>query len=301
LNPLWIVLIVVACMVIGIGVWLTAGVTILLKRSVYPKRIAPQQTDAMAGEGCTEVRFPSAGDGALLAGWFVPARPASAQGVVLCCHGMSQNREQMLHWAESLWNGGFHVLLFDFRAVGSSEGEKATGGVLEAEDVLGAVNYLASRADCAGLNIGALGFSMGGSAAILAAAEEPRIRAVATHAAFATLDSAIAARCKFHFGPLGPIVDWGFKQVGRKHFHVQPEHINPVRVVSSLAPRPLLVLHGEKDPIIPPHNAYELYNAAGEPKSLHFIEGGDHEPEHAHTEEVHTRVVSFFRQYLAHV
>jgi fermentation-respiration switch protein FrsA (DUF1100 family) len=139
---------------------------------------------------------------------------------------------------------------------------------------------------------------MGGSSSILAAAEEPRIEAIVTHAAYATLDSAIAARCRFHFGPFAPIVEFGFKWFGRKHFHAQPAEIVPIRVVASLAPRPLFVLHGEKDPIVPPHNAYDLYAAAGEPRFLHLIKDGDHEPNHAHTEAIHAEVVEFFQCYL---
>ena len=140
MSPFWIGCIVVACIAVGLAAWLMAGMLIILQRSVYPKRILPLLTPAMSNAGWAEVRFPSAGDGALLSGWFVPAQSKSVQGVVLCCHGMSQNREQMLAWAESLWASGFHVLLFDFRAVGHSEGHRATGGVLEAQDVLGAVN-----------------------------------------------------------------------------------------------------------------------------------------------------------------
>ena len=299
MNPGWIVFIIAMCAVIGLGCWCTAGVMILLQRSVYPKRVLPQLTPALTAVGCTEALFPSAGGDAQLSGWFVPARTVPVHGVVLCCHGMSQNRDQMLEWAESLWKGGFHVLLFDFRAVGHSEGHRATGGFMEAQDVIGAVRYIASRPDCAGLSMGALGFSMGGSAAILAAPEEPRIQAIVTHAAYATLDSAIAARCRFHFGPLAPIVEAGFRWYGRTHFHAQPGEIVPLRVVSQLAPRALMVLHGEKDPIVPPQNAYELYAAAGEPRFLHLIKDGDHEPDHAHTEETHAEVVAFFRKYLA--
>jgi len=290
---------ILACVVIGLGAWCAAGVIILLRRSVYPKRVAAQQTPELAAMGCTDVQFPSAQDRAMLSGWFVPAQTRPVNGVILCCHGMSQTREQMLPWTLSLVRAGFHVLLFDFRAVGESEGHRATGGFMETQDVLGAVEYLSSRADCAGLQIGALGFSMGGSSSILAAAEEPRIRAVATHAAYATLNSAIAARCKFHFGPLSPIVVFGFKWFGRKHFHVQPGEIVPLNAVSKLAPRPLFVLHGEKDPIVPPQNGYELYAAAGEPRFLHLLKDGDHEPDHAHTDFVHGEVVDFFRRYLA--
>src|SRR5690348_6914501 len=103
---LWIVLAVIAAsMVVGIGAWCAAGVTILLRRTVYPKRVTAQLLPEMAALGCEEVRFRSAGDDALLSGWFVPAQSAPVQGVVLCCHGMSQNRVQMLPWAQSLWNG----------------------------------------------------------------------------------------------------------------------------------------------------------------------------------------------------
>jgi alpha-beta hydrolase superfamily lysophospholipase len=299
LNPILIVAAVAALIVLGIAGWCAAGIIILLRRSVYPKRVTPQQTPAICAAGCTEVRFPSRGGDARLAGWFVPSQTRPVRGVILCCHGMSQTREQMLPWAESLWNGGFHVLLFDFRAVGESEGHRATGGFMETEDVRGAVEYVVSRPDCAGLKLGVLGFSMGGSSGILAAAEEPRIEAVATHAAYATLDSAIAARCRFHFGILAPIVAAGFKWFGRRHFHAQPAEIVPLRVVSCLSPRPLFVLHGEKDPIVPPQNAYDLYAAAGEPRFLHLLKDGDHEPDHAHTEEVHAEVVGFFQRYLA--
>jgi len=298
-SPFWIVAIVLIFLVVaGIAAWCAAGITILLQRSVYPKRVTIQMPLSVAEAGGTEVKFPSASADAMLSGWFVPAQSRSVQGAVLCCHGMSQTREQMIEWSASLWKAGFHVLLFDFRAVGESEGHRATGGFMETQDVIGAVEYLASRPDCAGLKIGALGFSMGGSSAILAAAEEPRIRAVVTHAAYATLDSAIAARCRFHFGILAPIVEAGFRVFGRKHFHAPPAEIVPIRVAAELAPRPLFVLHGEKDPIVPPHNAYDLYAAAGEPRFLRLIKDGDHEPDHAHTEEIHAEVVAFFEKYL---
>ena len=53
-----------------------------------------------------------------------------------------------------------------------------------------------------------------------------------------------------------------------------------------------MVLHGENDPIVPPNHAFELYTAAGEPRLLKILKGGDHEPDHAHTEEVHEQVLN---------
>ena len=254
--------VLILCVVVGLGAWCAAGVIILLRRSVYPDRVAAQ-LDTRAGRHGVRRCSVSSRAGPCNALRLVHSiASAPVTGVILCCHGMSQSREQMLPWAMSLVKAGFHVLLFDFRASGESEGHRATGGFMETQDVLGAVAYISSRPDCEGLPLGALGFSMGGSSSILAAAVEPRIRAVATHAAYATLNSAIAARCKFHFGPC-PRSSSSDSSGRPPSLHVQPGEIVPLNAVAKLAPRPLFILHGEKDPIVPPQNGYDLYAAAG--------------------------------------
>jgi fermentation-respiration switch protein FrsA (DUF1100 family) len=48
------------------------------------------------------------------------------------------------------------------------------------------------------------------------------------------------------------------------------------RVVGRIAPVPLLVAHGTADWLIPPRHAQELFDRAGEPRSLLMIERALH-------------------------
>lgn len=57
------------------------------------------------------------------------------------------------------------------------------------------------------------------------------------------------------------------------------EHIvgwNVLERAHLVAPRPLLVIHGTTDVLLPPRYAQEVYDRAGEPKQLHWIETSNH-------------------------
>lgn len=47
-------------------------------------------------------------------------------------------------------------------------------------------------------------------------------------------------------------------------------------VVGELAPKPLLLIHGTADEILPPRSSELIYERAGEPKRLMLFEGADH-------------------------
>jgi alpha/beta superfamily hydrolase len=47
-------------------------------------------------------------------------------------------------------------------------------------------------------------------------------------------------------------------------------------VVGDLAPKPLLLIHGTADDILPPRSSELIYERAGEPKRLMLFEGADH-------------------------
>ena len=62
--------------------------------------------------------------------------------------------------------------------------------------------------------------------------------------------------------------------------------------VGRLAPRPLLVLHGTADPILPDRCARDLYARAAEPKELGLYAGDGHGLEH-HQTDVLDRLVAW--------
>ena len=121
-------------------------------------------------------------DGVKLAAWLIAAAAPGAP-VVVVLHGYPANKADLLPIAGAL-HSRFTVLLVDFRSFGTSEGRVTTLGFRERADLRAAVDALAQRGHT---RIGVFGYSLGGAVAILGAAEDPRIRAVAAWAPFADL------------------------------------------------------------------------------------------------------------------
>jgi uncharacterized protein len=251
-----------------LGVGLAVGSLVYAWVATHPPRRrvrTPDETEEMQLE---EVEF-SGRDGVRLSGWFSPH--PDARGTIVLCHGHTGNRLEMLDWARLLWAEGFHTLLFDFRAAGQSDGALSTIGYLEINDLLGAIDYLETRPETAGLPLGVYGLSMGGAVAIMTAAQEPRIAVVATHGAYATLERAIHQRSRLYFGPLGPVVTKQAIWWGQRWFPEHPRNISPLDAIAQIAPRPLFLSHGERDFIVHPRDARALYEAAQAPKTLHIL------------------------------
>src|SRR5947209_2520271 len=182
--------------------------------------------------------------------------------------------------------------------MGTSEGNLCSFGRAEKEDVRTAVRYLRAHAGIGSGKVGALGLSMGGAAAIMAAAEEPDIGAVVADSAFARLDQMVLQR----FSPLGrpgvPLADctrwWAERMCGFSACSVAPDE-----AAAHLAPRPLLIIHGEADTHTPVSQARELFAAAHEPKQLWTVPHAPHVGCHATArEEYERRVTHFFCQAL---
>jgi len=124
----------------------------------------------------------TAGDGVKLAAWLA-ARPGAPALVLL--HGYPAEKADVLPIAAAL-APRFTVLLLDQRYFGASGGRATTIGFRERGDLRHAIDYLAARGFG---EVGVFGLSLGGAVALLAAAEDDRIRAVAAYAPFADLRS----------------------------------------------------------------------------------------------------------------
>jgi uncharacterized protein len=121
-----------------------------------------------------------AGDGIQLSAWFIP-RPGAPAVVLL--HGYPADKADLLPLASAL-APQFATLLVDQRYFGDSEGRATTLGFRERDDLKRAVDFLESRG---AKSVGVFGLSLGGAVALLTAAEDPRIRAIAAYAPFSDL------------------------------------------------------------------------------------------------------------------
>jgi fermentation-respiration switch protein FrsA (DUF1100 family) len=75
--------------------------------------------------------------------------------------------------------------------------------------------------------------------------------------------------------------------------------LRPVDRIGEISPRPVLIIQGEADSMIPADSALRLYEAAGEPRFLWTEEGVSHVGMYsAHPEMYEEQVIGFFNEYL---
>src|SRR5262249_15395899 len=126
-----------------------------------------------------------------------------------------------------------------------------------------------------------------------------RLRAVVSHGGYADLDRAIAQRCRHHFGPLGPVVERMSRRIGQRWFPATPDAVSCLRTVGQIAPRPLLLIYGARDPVVRPDNAHDLYAAARRPKEVWILPRTAHDYPHRTEEAAYrARVLAFFHAAL---
>ncbi len=214
----------------------------------------------------------TAADGIRLQSWLF--RSPTATSSVIALHGHGSNRHQLLPVARLLYPA-FHVLLLDHRGHGESDGVHTTIGYEERLDVPPAVEALLER----GLGpVGIYGMSMGGAIAILAAAEDPRIAAVLVDSPFARLRWAVQQSANLRGWPrqVTPVLAYLGCMTTALHVRNRMHAFDPVEVVDRIAPRPLLIVHGTADDVVPVASAHALYDRAAEPKELWLIDGLKH-------------------------
>lgn len=240
-----------------------------------------------------EVAF-EATDGLTLRGCWIPA-PDSERAVVIL-HGHGGSMDYDIQRAPALHQAGFNVLLFDFRAHGRSQGNRATFGYLERLDVLGAVEFLKSR----GIRrIGLLGFSYGGMISMLAAPICPEVNALISDGGPARMRTAITARgVELHLPyRLAAFLAWLAIVVTSLRLGANLFRYEPVCWVGRIAPRPIFFIHGELDQYCPDFD--DLYAAAHELKELWRLPDVGHtKASEAYPEEHRRRVIEFFNKNL---
>ncbi len=229
----------------------------------HPARVPLHETPAAVGLTYEDVAFPSRVDHVTIRGWWLPAGNAPT-GTVILAHGFAENRligATGLPLALDLHAQGWNVLMFDFRASGESGGTQVSVGLKETRDLLGGYDYVRQRAGAQG-PIAFAGFSMGASTALLAAEEEPGVAGVLADSPFASLADYLHHDMQkwTHLPPLfNGLILGGVSLVTG----LDPRQMDPVDHMRALAGRPVLLIAGSADDLIPPQdNAERLVTAA---------------------------------------
>ncbi len=219
-------------------------------------------------------------DDVRIAGWYIPAGAGIGEAgpTVVIVPGGKSNKSEALKYAPPL-HDQYNLVLLDNRAMGQSSSTRAFGmGATEKRDVEAIIDWLERTKGPSW--IAALGNSMGAATALSAAAEDTRIRALvldSMHARAVVATSNIIE--KENHLPAIPAA-WAIVSATSLTAGADVASADPVRRITLLGDRPVLLIHGTADVLDPPEQAAEQNFAAafnaGIPVELHYCPGATH-------------------------
>lgn len=233
------------------------------KRLIFhPGRSNDHTTPDAYGIEYDDVTFRT-GDGLNLNGWFVPGKKSSPDDnlhTLLWFHGNSGNINRRLDNIKMLHDRvPVNVFIFDYRQYGRSEGKITEQGTYI--DSRAALAYLRSRSDVNNETIIFFGRSLGSAISVELAVKE-KCRALILETPFTSI-----------------------KEMGKKLYPYLPftfflrtkydtlSKIGDIKV-------PTLIMHGDKDELVPIEQGKILYEKANEPKEFYTIPGAMHNDTH---------------------
>ena len=214
-------------------------------------------------------------DGERLRVWFMPA-PAPRANVVYF-HGNGANLSNWSPILTGIVKRGYSVVAFDYRGYGKSTGHPTERGLHR--DVDAVVKY-ASTAQSGTIPTIYWGRSLGAAMASYAATVRPPDGLI--------LESGFAnARAAVRDSPI--LVMLSFFSSYRFE----------TAELANRANRPVLVMHGNRDSVIPFDRGRELFDALSAPKQFVVIEGGDHNDDVPRDADAYWSAVDRFAESLA--
>jgi putative redox protein len=215
-----------------------------------------------------------------------PARNAigPVPGLVLChgfpagVAGAATSGQTYPAFAERLASEtGWIVLTFNFRGAGASEGDFSLRGW--ADDLRAAIEHLLATERVSGVWLA--GSSTGAALAISVGASDERVRGVASLAAPSDFGDWARDGRRFldHAREVGVVRDPAFPPDVDAWIHELRE-FSAMESIAKLPPRPVLLLHGSDDDVVPAEDARALADAAGGQVELRIVPGGGHRLRH---------------------
>ena len=215
---------------------------------------------------------------------------------VVMSHGLesSKDGDKWSVLASAFGESGIGALRFNHRGCG--QGPRASEGAFEDTTLTGRIADFRAALDTAastagdGAALGAIGSSFGGM--VVVAARDPRVRALALLATPVAIPAPAAQEIVdgYHYLQSGNRLRVGFfRDVARYDI------LAAVRDFRG----PVLVVHGDRDDVVPVEHAARLHDAARGSKRLDIVPGADHmfsAPEHR--ERAVALCVEWFKAYL---
>ncbi len=201
-----------------------------------------------------EVTFESPEDNMPLRGWFLPATNASklSRHRRWCCATASgRDDASACRWRSASSRPATTYSASTSARMGRAAAASSAWATTRPATSSAPSSWLTARPEVDRRRIGVLGFSMGAAAAIQAAARSQDIAAVAADSGYAELVDAV----RYSFRRVGRLPHYPFGPLAlywaRVMLRVDARQMRPIDEIGRISPRPVLLLHGAEDQIVP--------------------------------------------------
>lgn len=210
----------------------------------------------------------------LTAGVFQPKKDTHRWALLL--HGYTGWKEEMYPYARKYWEEGYAVVVPDMRCQGESQGDFIGMGYTDSRDNLIWINYILEQDPQAEIVIH--GQSMGAACGLIMAGSgllPDHVKAVVSDCAYTDAYTMFRRQLKswFHL-PSFPLLNAANLMLQLRGGYDLKDASALEGVKNSRIP--ILLIHGDRDEMIPVDMAYELYEAANCRKELLIVEGAGH-------------------------
>ncbi len=259
--------------------WLRAGLCWHFGKFVFVQdlaqlKAASDRTAACYASGAWALDPPAARvaipyDGTMLPGLFRKPAGVERPPVLLMIPGLDSVKEELQATADYFLRRGIATLAIDGPGQGETEFERNIEPAYE-KPAGAAIDWLESREDVDASRLGVYGVSLGGYYAVRVAATETRVRA--------TIDLAGTYSLAAHWDKRSVISRDAFITRSGARDEAEARELAKLIDMGGLGPRisrPILILHGKRDPIAPLEGAERLATETPAAK-LVVYEDGNH-------------------------
>lgn len=237
------------------------------------------------------------GGGGSFRGYFIPG---VNRATIIMPPPFSGGRGVRLPEAAMLARHGYAIFMFESRRCAGMG--PLSLGYREVDDVVDALDYLATRSDIDPTRLGIYGFSSAGATSVMAAARLPELRAVVAEGGYGDFIRNTLNRHNDDFLTVYAftLFRWAMSVTYRVVTGLDINQLSPVSVIGEIAPRPILLIYGSREVSL--SGGRQQRAAAGDNAELWIVEGAGHGTYLSVAPEAYEhRIVTFFDKALLEI
>lgn len=220
---------------------------------------------------------------------------------VILVHGFRKEGSDMGDYTKFYYDENYHILMPDLRGHGKSDGNYYGYGWHDRLDIIEWVNFLIDNYKVNEIVLH--GNSAGAAAVLLTSGEDTlqeEVKAIVADSSYTTMKDELAHQLNHLYGlPPTPLLEITsvITKVRSGYFFGD---VNILKQVEKNV-KPLFIIHGDKDDLVPTYMGEQIFEAATSEKQLWIVSGAGHiKAYEMATEQFEEHLTNFLQKYIKH-